>query len=209
MNAGRNLISGPFAVFLIVMATTTATMVTRMEGAHAFLLGFTIAAASFLVANAPLLSQKSAERMRSQARRNDANPTVLIAVTVAVMAAVLVVVGTVMRARADTGDIALSIVSLALAWLFVNVVYTLRYAHLYYGDADADARDDEGLVFTGNPEPDYWEFLYFGFSVGMTFQTADVQVTSRQMRRTVLGHAMAAFVFNIGVVAFTVNVLSG
>lgn len=208
MTRRRRLISRPFAVFLLVMATTTAMMVTRMEGAHAFLLGFAVAAAGFLAANAPLL-RHGADRMRRESRRNDASPTVLIAVTVAVMAAVLVVVGTVMRASADTTGIALSVVSLALSWLLVNTVYALRYAHLHYGDADADSRDDEGLTFQGTPEPDYWDFLYLAFSIGMTFQTVDVQVTSRQMRRTILGHAMAAFVFNIGVVAFTVNVLSG
>ena len=61
----------------------------------------------------------------------------------------------------------------------------------------------------GTDEPDYWDFVYFAFTLGMTFQTSDVSITDRRIRRVVLGHSLAAFVFNLGVLAFTINVLGG
>jgi uncharacterized membrane protein len=64
-----------------------------------------------------------------------------------------------------------------------------------------------GLDFPGTPEPDYWDFVYFAFTCGMAFATSDVQVTSKHMRRLVTVHSLAAFAFNIGVLAFTINVL--
>ena len=74
---------------------------------------------------------------------------------------------------------------------------------------DDKGKDSGGLDFPECKEPDYWDFVYFSFTLGMTFQTSDVDMTSRKMRRVTIGHCLAAFVFNIGVLAFTINVLGG
>jgi uncharacterized membrane protein len=66
-----------------------------------------------------------------------------------------------------------------------------------------------GLEFANTKEPVYWDFVYFAFTIGMTFQTSDVSITSDRIRRVVTVHSLAAFVFNIGVLAFTINVLGG
>ena len=100
--------------------------------------------------------------------------------------------------------VALVVLTLVLAWLFSNVIYALHYAHLYYSN-DENGEDQRGLDFPDCKEPDYWDFLYFAFTLGMTFQTSDVEIRSRRLRRIVLGHTLAAFVFNIGVIAFTIN----
>ncbi|WP_430983547.1 DUF1345 domain-containing protein, partial [Escherichia coli] len=77
----------------------------------------------------------------------------------------------------------------------------------FYSDCDGDGKDAGGLEIPNCAEPDYWDFLYFSFTLGMTFQTSDVEISSRHIRRVTLGHCLAAFVFNIGVLAFTINVL--
>jgi uncharacterized membrane protein len=61
--------------------------------------------------------------------------------------------------------------------------------------------------FPGPGEPDYWDFVYFAFTLGMTFQTSDVAITDRAIRRVVTAHCLAAFIVNLGVLAFTINVL--
>ena len=66
-----------------------------------------------------------------------------------------------------------------------------------------------GSIFPIATEPDYWDFVYFSFTLGMTFQTSDVDITSRRVRRVVTGHCLAAFVFNLGVLAFTINSIGG
>jgi uncharacterized membrane protein len=97
---------------------------------------------------------------------------------------------------------------LVLTWLFSNIVYALHYAHLFYLDG-ADGGDAGGIDFPGCTTPDYWDFLYFSLTLGMTFQTSDVTISSRAVRRVVLGHSLAAFVFNLGIIAFTINVIGG
>lgn len=97
--------------------------------------------------------------------------------------------------------------TLMLAWLFTNTVYALHYAHIYYSSRDGG--DQEGIDFPGGIAPDYLDFVYFSFTLGMTFQTSDAQITGRAIRRIATLHSFAAFVFNLGVVAFAINALGG
>jgi uncharacterized membrane protein len=105
-------------------------------------------------------------------------------------------------------QIVLIVGTLSLAWLFSNVVYALHYAHMFYTGNDK-GEDTGGVDFPGTKEPDYWDFLYFSTCLGMTFQVSDMDITSRRVRRVVMFHCLAAFVFNLGIIAFTINVLGG
>ena len=73
----------------------------------------------------------------------------------------------------------------------------------------SSTRYPAGLRFPEDDKPDYWDFIYYAFCLGMTFQTSDVSVTDSRFRRVSTGHCLAAFVFNLGVIAFTINVLGG
>lgn len=147
--------------------------------------------------------------MRQHARDNDANAVLHLAITAAVMLAILAAVAIELGQRAILKPpvIGLVIGTLVLAWLFANTVYALHYAHIYYLDRNDDGVDDGGIRFPGTDEPQYWDFVYFAFTLGMTFQTSDTEITSATMRKTVVLHCLAAFVFNIGVLAFSINVL--
>jgi uncharacterized membrane protein len=90
--------------------------------------------------------------------------------------------------------------------VFVNIMFALHYAHDYYAAPDANA---SGLAFPGTSEPDYWDFMYFAFVLGMTFQVSDVQITSRGVRRFALMHGVLAFFFNVVIIALTVNIVAG
>ncbi|TGX52920.1 DUF1345 domain-containing protein [Sphingomonas gei] len=170
--------------------------------------GFDVGALAFLVSAAPLLRHRS-DDMRRSAERNDANRLLLLLITLAVSLVVLVAVASeLMQSQSPDGkSIALIVGTLVLCWVFSNTIYALHYAHLYYrADNGGDAG---GLQFPEAPEPDYWDFVYFAFCLGMTFQTSDVSVTDRGIRKVVTLHCLAAFVFNLGIVAFTINVLGG
>ena len=146
--------------------------------------------------------------MRRQARNNDANRTLLLGLTFVVVVVVLVAVASEMKGKASPVTVALVVGTLAMAWLFSNTIYALHYAHLFYTGDDA-GKDKGGIDFPNCKEPTYWDFVYFSFTLGMTFQTSDVEVSATGIRKTVIGHCLAAFVFNIGVLAFTINVLGG
>ena len=114
-----------------------------------------------------------------------------------------------LKGKNDTVALVLVLATLVIAWLFSNVIYALHYAHMFYSRDDDGEGDEAGICFPKTKEPDYWDFVYFSFTLGMTFQTSDVDISSQAVRRVVIGQCLAAFVFNLGVLAFTINVLGG
>lgn len=210
LQLGRRVAPTRFIMFaaLMVAGTAAAAIPFHLNPTRALLVGFDIASTAFLLSLWPLFDDE-AQEMRQRAKDNDANRVGLLAITALVMVVILVAVASELRGKPTPVVIALVIATLTLSWLFSNTVYALHYAHLYYSDCDEDGNDDGGLDFPNDDEPDYWDFVYYGFTLGMTFQTSDVSVTSRRIRRVSIGHSLAAFVFNIGVLAFTINVLGG
>lgn len=207
---GSRIAPPRFALFAVVFAIGLAVLIPRLGAGRGAMASFDTAAIVFLLSVSTLFGHGEAARMRQTARDNDANRALLLAITAATMVVILVAVAGELKGRNDAFAIALVITTLVLAWLFSNMVYALHYAHLFYlADGEDAAADAGGLEFPSCKEPNYWDFLYFSATLGMTFQTSDVSITSRRIRRVVLGHCLAAFVFNLGVLAFTINVLGG
>ena len=166
---------------------------------------FDVAAILFLILCLPLLRTQEAAVIRQHAAANDANRRVLLAITGIVMAVLLIAIAAeAIGHNPQPLTKALIIGTLALAWLFSNSIYALHYAHLAYRHPE---RGCLGLEFPGTKVPVYWDFVYFSFTCGMAFATSDVEVTSQHIRKVVTVHCLAAFAFNIGVLAFTINVL--
>lgn len=106
--------------------------------------------------------------------------------------------------------IATTLTSVFLSWCLLHTMYTLRYAHLYYSESmDNPTSHPCGLAFPKNTNPDYLDFAYFPFVIGMTFQVSDVQITSSEIRRFALLHGLISFVFNTIIVALTINIIAG
>ncbi len=101
------------------------------------------------------------------------------------------------------------IAGMILSWVLVHTSFTFHYAHLYYAQKNNQNVEDKPLKFSGSNNPDYLDFAYFSFTIGMTFQVSDVETTSKQMRRVVLAHSLLAFAFNTFVVALTINLIAG
>jgi uncharacterized membrane protein len=98
------------------------------------------------------------------------------------------------------------IASVTLAWLVLHLSFTFRYAHMYYGDENEKyAKHARGLDFPGESHPDYFDFAYYSFTIGMTFQVSDVVIKSKGLRRLSLAHSMVAFLFNTILIAITIN----
>ena len=103
--------------------------------------------------------------------------------------------------------VSLAIAGVMLSWLLVHTLFTLRYAHLFY-DTGA-SRAEGGLEFPGGEkEPNYFDFAYFSFVVGMTAQTADISISGRYLRRLALLHGLLSFGFNTVVLALTISGLA-
>ncbi len=103
----------------------------------------------------------------------------------------------------------LTIVALVSSWLLIQTVFAFHYAHRYYAGPHGEPAPVAPLLFPGNREPDYLDFAYYAFVVGMTSQVSDVAVASRTMRRLTLIHGVLAFLFNIAVLALSINIIGG
>ncbi|MBB5684251.1 DUF1345 domain-containing protein [Sphingobium boeckii] len=203
---GNRIAPWRFILFGILLCAAIPAAAALMDWRHAVLAGFDAAAIGFLLSIVSLF-RVDAQAMRTQAQNNDANRFGLLLITATISLVVLVTIASVMldRAAPDTAAIVLIIGTLLIAWIFANTVFALHYGHLFY--LPHGKKDQGGLDFPGTIEPDYSDFLYFSFTLGMTFQTSDVTVSGRHMRRIMLLQSIAAFIFNIGILAFTINAL--
>jgi uncharacterized membrane protein len=96
----------------------------------------------------------------------------------------------------------LGVFSVAISWLVVHTLFTLRYALLYYTD------DNHGVDFNQAEPPRYSDFAYLAFTIGMTFQVSDSQLTTHPIRATVLRHALLSYLFGSLILAATVNLVA-
>ena len=203
---GNRIAPPRFMAFLLTLLLGFPIAAKAIGGwALGAMAAFDVAALLFLALCIPLLRTSEASEIRTHAQENDANRRTLLAITGIVMAILLTAIAAeTVGHNPEPFTKGLIIGTLALAWLFSNTIYALHYAHLAYLQPAAGCM---GLDFPGTPEPNYWDFVYFAFTCGMAFATSDVEVTDQRIRRVVAFHCLAAFAFNIGVLAFTVNVL--
>ena len=179
------------------------------------LLGWCVGVGLYLVLAWWLCLRFDASRTRQRAQAQDEPSGVLLLVLLIVTAACVAAIATLMQQTrelsgfARAAHLALCVAALAGSWLFIQAIFTFRYAHRYYQEEKLKEPDGPGLKFPGGGDPDYFDFLYFAHVVGMTFQVSDVQVTSREMRHLTLVHSVLSFGFNILIVALSINVVAG
>lgn len=193
-----------FLAFCLILLLATAVGSTWLRPEEAFATGFDLAALVFIGSAVPLWT-RSQPRSRDTADESDDGGRVLLPlVALAAVLAVLVAVGRMIGARdALTGADAAAIAgTLVLAWIFANLVLAFHYARI-----GLMGRDE--IQFPGDTPPVFADYVYFSFVIGMTCQTADVTIASTRVRRLATLHGIAVFFFNLGVLALSVNVLSG
>lgn len=156
-------------------------------------------------------------KIRKRAQQQDLSSLVIFIFVVVAACAALFAVGFLVHVhKAQTGEhftihLALTLLTVITSWTLVHTVFGLRYAHAFYGDSDISGVHQHagGLIFPGDRPPDYFDFAYFSFVVGMTCQVSDVQITSRRMRRLTLMHSVLSFGFNTIILALLINTVSG
>ena len=154
--------------------------------------------------------------IQRRARLQDSSRTfififVIVAACMSLLAVILVIREH--KALQNTGGLHLFMAELAVieSWLLIHTVFALRYAHIFYrSEQELDVEGSGGgLIFPGELKPDYRDFAYFSFVIGMTCQVSDVNVTSRSMRLLALLHGLLSFAFNTVILALSINIISG
>jgi uncharacterized membrane protein len=178
----------------------------------AALVGWDAAGLSLLALSWTNIVSADAQATHQRAAAEDPGRT-LVYVIVVLTSAVSLLAATVLSRTArsmpvDTRQavIAFCLATVALAWTMTHTAFTFRYAHLYYRE---DAEGVGGVTLPGGEAPAYFDFAYFAFTIGMCFQVSDACVTSHQIRRAVLLHAVISFAYNSVVLAFVLNLVFG
>ncbi len=188
----------------------------RLDPTVRALFGWDCGVILYLLLILGMMARSDPDRMRRRAAVQDQGRwAVLVAVLAGALFSMLAVVFIQKSAKAAGGEpvIFLSLVAgtILLSWFLAHMVFTLHYAHAYYGPA-SDENDADGLIggleFPGDQQPDYWDFMYFSFVVGMTCQVSDVQISGRPIRRLALIHGIVSFFFNTIILALTINVIA-
>ncbi|MGO8737593.1 DUF1345 domain-containing protein [Rhodoblastus sp.] len=181
------------------------------------LAGWNAAVWSYLIAVAVMIARSGDRDIhRRAALQDEGGHTVLtlaaISATVS-FAAIFAELGAASKAAYPIKElhIALAIATILGSWLFLHLTFALHYAHEFFKVAKADAQGkwSGGLTFPGVTRPDYPDFLYFSYVIGVACATADVNIDSSRLRRLATLHGVLAFFYNNAVLAMTINIGAG
>ena len=207
-SAKRRLLYGA-----LVGVVAGAVPVPLAAASHA-LLAWSVGSFAYLLLSWWLAASCDAQRTRARAQAQDPPGVVLLGVLLLSVLASMVAIVLMLQyvkdwSRAERlAHMALSMCALACSWLLMQTTFAFRYAHVYYREHGQLASKGSGLNFPGSAAPDYLDFLYYAFVVGMTSQVSDVVVTSKIMRHWTLLHGVIAFSFNMLVLALSINVMA-
>ena len=197
----RLFISALVGLLLIALSPERWGLATRL------LAGWDVGVTLYLIAAYQLMATSDERRMRRWAALEDEGRFGVLILTVAAalasLGAIVALLGTTQGGARNALQLGLATLTILLSWGFIHTIFALHYAHEYYGERGGKK---SGLNFPGDELPDYWDFVYFSFVIGMTSQVSDVATVSKPIRRTVTAHGIVSFLFNAALLALTVNI---
>ncbi len=202
MNARSRL-----ALSLVLGVAGFAVALPFSEWQVAVLTGWDVTSASFILIVYYGIRGKDSTATRKAATSEDDSRAAAEAILVGASVASLVGVAFALIAASTTHGLlksaltTLVVLSVVLSWAAVHIVFTLRYARLYYAHG-------EGIDFHSDAAPDFGDFLYVALTIGMTFQVSDTDLNAKAIRMTALRHALLSYLFGVVVVATTINVIA-
>jgi uncharacterized membrane protein len=171
------------------------------------LIAWNVGVLLYLVLATWVITRCELDHLRERAGEEDEGAALILVLTVIAAAtsvvAIFVELG---AARGDKNDWlppALALSTAILSWVFIHAIFAFHYAHDFYGEAEGGPKG--GLKFPDDKSPEYLDFIYFSFVIGMTFQVSDVQVTNKAVRRLVVTHGAISFFYNLAVLSLMVN----
>jgi uncharacterized membrane protein len=180
------------------------------RGLTRLLVAWDFGTAIYLVMALRVIRDFDLHRVQIHADETDEGAVALLIITVATalasIAAIVMELGSARALKspdAQQAAFVLAAITVVLSWTLIHTIFAFHYAHVFYR---GEGVHGHGLDFPGGADPDYWDFIYFSFVIGMTFQVSDVQVTGKGLRRLVVAHGVVSFMFNVAILALTVNI---
>jgi len=203
-----------FMSLAIALAVFLFTRKNNLNGLLTVTLLWDVFALSFIITSWIVFFTRPVPDIIKLANKEDGSKVfVIISIVVSSFASMFTVLLLIISKDQPSDRVALSVIlsitGMLVSWIMVHTIFTFHYAHLYYFKEKDDTPVAEALDFPAEKKPDYLDFAYFSFVIGMTFQVSDVAISSRKIRRTALAHALLAFALNTFVVALTINLIAG
>jgi uncharacterized membrane protein len=198
----RLIIAALFGLVVTLLLPSDWLLTTRI------LTGWNAGVVLYLVLAYEIIVRADLGRLRRRAAQEDEGRFAILVLTVAAalfsLGAILYELGAVPGGPTrNPPHLLLGATTIFLSWSFIHTMFALHYAHEYHSER---GKRPGGLGFPGSGDPDYWDFVYFSFVIGMTCQVSDVAITSKAIRRTAIAHGVVSFVFNVALFALTVNI---
>ena len=191
-----------FIISIILAGIVYLSIVSvELEVLVKMMISWSVFAFSYIITSWIIFFGQKPEQIRALSKREDGSRLYVFSLIIVSSFASLLMVLLIMlsqntKATPQSVFIPVAIGGILFSWVMVHTIFAFHYAHLYYGDDTNDStKHTEGLDFPSDKKPDYLDFAYFSFVVGMTFQVSDVQVTSKLLRRTVVAHGIVSFLF--------------
>jgi uncharacterized membrane protein len=202
---------------IVIAIAAVAEMLTRgwWGTGTRLLFGWDAGALAYLLLAWVVVARSDDDMTRVRAQQYDQSGYVIFLLVLTAASASFVAIGFLagnLKALAfwpRAGYLALTVTALLLSWLLIQTLFAFHYAHLYYARPEAGTEHQRGLKFPDEGEPDYLDFAYYAFVIGMTSQVSDVAVMARHMRRVTLIHGVLSFVYNITILAMSINIIGG
>jgi uncharacterized membrane protein len=198
---GRPRTFAALAIGIVVclLLPNSLRLVTRL------LIGWDVFAGLYLLLVFGMMLTGGSKRIRRNAAlQDDGSFVILLVAALGAFASIAAIVFELGATKSAVPELALAVITITLSWAAVHTIFSLHYAHEYYRGPKPG-----GLAFPDDDEkqdPDYWDFVYFAFVIGMTAQTSDVGITDKSIRRTATAHGIVSFIFNTALVALMVNI---
>jgi len=209
----------PLTRLIISVALSTLPFFLLNKQINILLLGMVswiVFTLTFLIFSWIVIVKRTVPQIRKKATEDDGSVLfvffmVLISAFAGMLTVLLIIISKDSAIRESILFLPSCIFGMLLSWVMVHTIYVFHYAHEYYDDTrDKNGKKYVGgLIFPEENEPDYLDFAYYSFGIGCTFQVADVNITSRKIRRITMFHGLLAFILNTFVVALTINLIAG
>jgi len=199
--------------FAVATVISVALLPVRMESMTRVMIGWDCFSLCMIVISIIIFFSMRPRQIRVLAKTEDAGRIVVffivLAATLGSLLGVMLLLGNKESWLLKKGvETFIYITGVTCSWVLLHTMFAYRYALLYYGDHPLDPDTHTvGLQIPNELWPDYLDFAYFSFVIGMTFQVSDIEISSRTIRRVVLVHGMLSFLFNTVIVALTINVI--
>jgi uncharacterized membrane protein len=200
----------------VVVAVVAYLLTWELPDELNLLIPYDLALTVYLSLFAVLMNRASPAGAAEISRRHE--PSTRLVLTIVIALSVVSLVGVAAMLNRPAGrprwevnlHMAASLLAVILSWFLVHIYFGIHYMRLYYDDAVVDGKLTYrlGLGFPERPTADFWDFMYYSFTIAMCYQTSDVSITSVRIRRVTLLHSIFSFLFVTAIIGFVVNVIS-